>query len=46
MNNKQGHTKQLVQQAVFIKKQETYNTQTKQVDDALVYERFKKFKTF
>jgi hypothetical protein len=40
LNNKQGHTKQQVQQAVIVKKQETYITQTKQVDDALVYERF------
>jgi hypothetical protein len=39
MNNKQGHTKQ-VQQAVIIKNQEPYNTQAKQVDDALVYEVF------
>jgi hypothetical protein len=29
-----------VQQAVVIKKQETYNAQTKQVDDTIVYERF------
>jgi hypothetical protein len=27
-----------VQQAVITKKQETYNTQTKQIDDALVYD--------
>jgi hypothetical protein len=32
--------KQQVQQAVIVKKQESYNTQTKQVDDALMYERF------
>jgi hypothetical protein len=35
-----------VQQAVIIKKQESYNTQTKQADDALVHEKFKKFKKF
>jgi hypothetical protein len=44
--NKQGHTRQQVQQAGIIKKQESYNTQTKQVDDELVYERFYKFKKF
>jgi hypothetical protein len=45
MNNKQGHTKQQVQQALIIKKQESYNTQTKQTDDPLVYERLSQFKT-
>jgi hypothetical protein len=35
-NNKQA------KQAVIVNKQENYNTQTKEVDDALVYERLKK----
>jgi hypothetical protein len=36
-----------VQQAVIIKKQESYNTQLIQVHDALVHDRFKKnTKTF
>jgi hypothetical protein len=35
-------TKQQMQQAVIIKKQESYNIQTKQLDGTLVYERSSK----
>jgi hypothetical protein len=41
-----GHTKQQMQQAVIIKKQETYNTQTKQVDDVLAQENLKNLRHF
>jgi hypothetical protein len=45
-NEQQTGAHKTMQQALIIKKQENYNTQTKQIDDALVYENFKNVRNF